>query len=212
MLSHDAGFVASDVSQRGSEEVDVVQPELRYCCDCWMLEDIGGVEEAVLSVRTQCRTHAWAEAHLPATKRLADEKIDALTSGVVYGDESHELSHSRTITSYRGPIHCLDDLGERFGKRFLGYRRPVDLDPFGTRQKVRSRERADPHRNALSLIVSLQKCRDEAASGPFSLCACYMDHVETAQIFLLSRGELGVSSDGDGSLNALCSPVARAYS
>ena len=54
MFSHDAGFVACDVGQGGPEEVDVVHPELRYRSDGWAVEDIGGVEEAVLLVSSQC--------------------------------------------------------------------------------------------------------------------------------------------------------------
>jgi hypothetical protein len=54
VFSHDAGFVAGDVGQRWSEEMDVVHTEFRYCSDRWTVEHIGGVEEAVLLVSSQC--------------------------------------------------------------------------------------------------------------------------------------------------------------
>jgi hypothetical protein len=116
-----------------------------------------------------------------------------LTSGVVYGNQSHKLGHPRAIPSHWRPIYRLDDLRERLGKRFLSDRRAIDLDPFGAGQKMRPGERADLHRHSSSVMMGLQKRRDEAASASFSLGACYMDHVETAQVFLLGRSELGVS-------------------
>jgi hypothetical protein len=134
-----------------------------------------------------------------------------MANGVVYCNKSYKLSHSRTIATHWRPIHGLDDLRERFGKRFLRYLRAVDLDSFGTGQKVRSGERTYLHRYASSVMVSLQKRRDEAASASFSLGAGHVDHIETAQDLLLCRGEPGVSSDIDGSWNALYSPVARGY-
>ena len=124
----------------------MVHTEFRYCSDRWAVEHIGGVEEAVLLVSSQCRT--ICEALLPAAESFADEEIDALTSSIVDGSKSYELCHSRAIASHRRPIHCLNDLGERFGERFLCDRRAVDLDTFRTGQKMRSCERADPHRHA----------------------------------------------------------------
>jgi len=61
-------------------------------------------------------------------------------------------------------------------------------------------------------MMSLQKRGDEAASGSFPLGAGYVDHVETAQVFLLGESEPWVSSSVDGLLNALCSLVARGCS
>jgi hypothetical protein len=151
------------------------------------------------------------EALLPAAKRFAEEEINVMTNGVVNGNKGHELGHSRTISSYWRSIHSLNDLRERFGKRFLRYRRAVDLDSLGTGQEVRPRERADLHRHASPIVMSLQKRRDKAASASFSLGACYVDHVEAAEVFLLCGGEPGASSDVDGSWNVLCNQVARGY-
>jgi hypothetical protein len=149
------------------------------------------------------------EALLPAAKRFAEEEINVMTNSVVDGNKSHKLGHSRTISSHRRPIYSLNDLRERFGKRFLRYRRAVDLNSFGTGQQVMPRERADLHGHASLVVMSLQKRRYETASASFSLGSCYVDHVEAAEVFLLCGSEPGVSSDVDGSLNPLCSPVAR---
>jgi hypothetical protein len=59
---------------------------------------------------------------------------------------------------------------------------------------MRPGDRADLHRHASSVMMGLQKRRDETASASFSLGACYVDYVEPAQIFLLGKSELGVFS------------------